>query len=311
VKKGVSQVLNPGGTRSTFGYFIKARKEIETPQGTYVNKDVEFFVLFSYDTITRKGKDGKDEVICATELFFFTPGFRNTANGIGSDPYLEDSFAVDKNGNVLTEVPLDLARVSNFPGEGERVNEPVKPGLKPKVGCMVCHEKNSDSYPQSTTPFPWVKSPEVRPIDACVVGTWRSESAEADFGGGLHEVGGSGILLTVKEDGTETIDYSGMQPISGPNGELNVWSGTSTGKITTENGKAAIKSVEKSQLSHKFAYRGEERTNPLTGMGPASLGENKPDPSYTCDATTLKFKLLVQTFIFKRQGGATREKNPR
>jgi hypothetical protein len=47
---------------------------------------------------------------------------------------------------------------------------------------------------------------------------------------------------------------------------------------------------------------GTTQTSVYKGLGPASLGEKTPDPSYTCDATTLKFKLLVWTFTFTRQG---------
>src|SRR6202043_973680 len=103
-------------TRSTFGYFIKADYD---NYGRPI-KDGEFFALFSYDRITKKGKDGKDEVICATELFLFSPCphlFFNADVRSAGDTNLGEGYAIGSDGSLLSEVPLDLAQVSNFPGE--------------------------------------------------------------------------------------------------------------------------------------------------------------------------------------------------
>lgn len=153
-----SLVLMPGGTRATFGYFIKfPAKE------SGFNLEPEYFALFSYDKIRAKGKDGEEKTIAATELFVFGPFFR-TADGkidLHGPPRLVFGLAVDKDGRLLDAVPTDLARVSNFPkfsGKPEHQNEAVKPGVEtPKSGCLVCHGQTSDD-PQSTLPFPWVSA---------------------------------------------------------------------------------------------------------------------------------------------------------
>ncbi|HZI12836.1 MAG TPA: hypothetical protein VE153_20820 [Myxococcus sp.] len=128
-----SEVLNEGGTRSTFGYYI---------QFTQGGKTVTYFVLFSYD----KNKDGK----CATELFLFGPVTP------GQTPALVMGLAIDKDGNLLTEVPLDIADVTNFLGGNEPT--PVKPGITPGQGCRECH-KGATGSANRTRPFPWGGTP--------------------------------------------------------------------------------------------------------------------------------------------------------
>jgi hypothetical protein len=144
-----SSVLNKGATRATFGYFIKA---------TVGGQEVEYFALFSYDKITVK-KDGKEVVVCATEFFLFGPFKRKADGSIDPDPAaLLFGLAIDKNGCLLPEVPLDLAKVKNFLDD-HLATEPVRPGVaKDGEGCLVCHGRN-DQFPQSTAPFPWVKKP--------------------------------------------------------------------------------------------------------------------------------------------------------
>ncbi|HEX5475934.1 MAG TPA: hypothetical protein VFX12_14840 [Vicinamibacterales bacterium] len=163
VKKGSSQVLNRAGSRSTFGYFIRVYRQ--NPHANFEELiSADYFVLFSYDRITKKRPDGTDEVICATELFLFGP--RDVANtALGTDPKLLAAYAVGADGRLLQEVPLDLAKVSNFPGEEDKKDQPVTPGISSGQGCMVCHTENLDSFPQSTTPFPWVKPTPAAPLN--------------------------------------------------------------------------------------------------------------------------------------------------
>ncbi len=131
-----SGVLNDGSSRATFGYFI---------QSTQNGQPVTYFVLFSYD----KAKDGS----CATELFLFGPVVP------GQTPPLVMGLAIDKDGNLLSEVPLNIADVSNFLG-GD--SEPVKPGVSPGQGCRACH-RNANSSPNQTQPFPWGGTPRRKP----------------------------------------------------------------------------------------------------------------------------------------------------
>ena len=144
-----SDVLNQGGKRATFGYFIRVN------QG---EQEVEYFALFSYDKIKIK-KNDKDVIICATEFFLFGPFKRGEAGVEPDPPALVLGLAIDKNGCLLPEVPLDLAKVKNFVSTGHEDTEPVKPGVdKDGKGCLVCHGRD-DQPPQSTLPFPWVKKP--------------------------------------------------------------------------------------------------------------------------------------------------------
>jgi hypothetical protein len=84
---------------------------------------------------------------------------------------------------------------------------------------------------------------------------------------------------------------------------------TQTGHFEATNGTAKNKSVEQSKLKLTYAPKaGEPRTSSMSGdLGPAGLGFNPLDHSYTCNTTTLTFKFTAFKLTFKRQGGATRE----
>lgn len=131
-----SGVLNEGSSRATFGFFIQSVQNGQT---------VTYFTLFSYD----KTSTGN----CATELFLFGPVVP------GQSPPLVMGLAIDKNGNLLAEVPPDIADVSNYLGGDP---EPVKPGVSPNQGCRACHT-NANSGPNQTQPFPWNPRPRPNP----------------------------------------------------------------------------------------------------------------------------------------------------
>ena len=153
-----SMVLNPGGTRATFGYFIRFTQTVQE-----FRVEGEYFALFSYDKI--KDPDNPNASIVATEFFLFGPFFRSsngTINSLGErGPDLALAVAVGADGKLLPSVPLSLAAVSNFPDfakKEEHKGEPVKPGTNQK-GCLECHGFDA-KFPQSTTPFPWVGLPK-------------------------------------------------------------------------------------------------------------------------------------------------------
>src|SRR5439155_25607002 len=118
--------------------------------------------------------------------------------------------------------------------------------------------------------------------------------------------GGEGIILVIGPNGTMALDYRQMQPIKQTQptpgtAVINVWTGTASARIRSDKGTATIKSVEKSELSRTYTDpQGKTTTNPLGGVGPAGLGAYLPDRSYTCDATTLSYKGVGRTFVFKR-----------
>jgi hypothetical protein len=157
-----SSVLNPGGTRSTFGFFIKVTFQ---PSG----RSIEYFALFSYDKIKITNPDGTEKVICATEFFVFGGITRKDGVIQQNPPELEYGLAIDPTGTLLKEVPAGLAQVSNFGGKDEHKGETVKPGVeepeegKEGTGCMTCHARTAEDEPESTIPFPWVADPKAKP----------------------------------------------------------------------------------------------------------------------------------------------------
>jgi len=138
-------------------------------------------------------------------------------------------------------------------------------------------------------------------IDACLVGTWRSESVVDTLGG---RRGGSGIVMTIKADGVITIDYNQMQSLeaekAGGIGENNWWKGTASGHITANNRSTSIISVDTSELTHKVTVQGKTTTNALTKLGPAL------PTGYTCEQANLTWSSAGNTFTFKRE-----EKGPK
>lgn len=132
-----SEVVLPGGSRATFGWFVK----MESDSGA--TKD--FFILMSYDL--RANFKGPSQ---AFEVFVFTAGHSSVDNAQLST--VVGGFAVQFNGNLLNEVPLTIAdqRFNQNPGVA------VTPGVtNGGQGCLACHSHNLDDLPQGTTPFPW------------------------------------------------------------------------------------------------------------------------------------------------------------
>ncbi len=162
--KTASDVLNPGATRSTLGWYI-----------TTNTGDSAYFALFSYDKIV----PASGVALCATELFLFGPmKIMVTANPpFMSDPNPPyppiDAMAINAAGCLLDAVPLALAKVKNLPEPAQDgknhddPTEPVIPGIDldlkaspsptpSPTKCMLCHSGEPD-IPQETVPFPWYK----------------------------------------------------------------------------------------------------------------------------------------------------------
>lgn len=160
-----------------------------------------------------------------------------------------------------------------------------------------CGSKKPDDTTKPKTP-PATKSGTTKgTIDSCLVGTWRADSLVSDVG----YKGGAGIVLTIKPDGAETIDYNGMKPIEG-NGETHLWRGIVEAYFTTSKGTATVTKADKTDLTVKETYRdGRVSERNTKALGPAALGNYPPDRSYTCDGTTLKFKGVLYTSTFKRE----------
>jgi hypothetical protein len=188
-----------------------------------------------------------------------------------------------------------------------------KPTKAPETQPTGKPEKTSENLPQEISIPPWfvnighsaagtqdmaAASGSGGSLDPCLVGSWRSEPVGENM---LGVTGGGGILVTFKADGTQTIDYNGMQAFKGGYGDSNLWTGTAEGHITTREGKASVNSVERSDVVHKYEGPSGRRTNPLSGgLGPAGLGNNRFDPSYQCNETRLTYKDPGRTFVFLR-----------
>ncbi len=148
-----SMVLNPGGTRATFGYWLTA------------NDGKAWFVLFSYDHIDVNGA-----CQCAEEVFLFGPMILDV-NGVPvpNPPPLADGLAVNGDGKLLPAVPLTIADAFNYEGGGKYLDgsksKPKGTAVTPGVdengkGCRLCHGTNVDEIPQATRKFPWFAVPD-------------------------------------------------------------------------------------------------------------------------------------------------------
>jgi hypothetical protein len=197
-----SQVIKPGGSRATFGFFITFMRGTET---------VEYFVLFSYD---RRG------TLCATEMFMWGPITRNADGDLTATPPLILGAAINAAGNLIDEVPIDLATASILyeeaatdPPEGR----PVRVGTHlPGQGCLECHNGNGGDQ---TVPFPW---------DTTVValnGGCDDDDTDTDDSG----TGGG-----TTDDGTSGLHDTGATSWSGTGGGETGNGGTTSGGGTSD-----------------------------------------------------------------------------
>jgi hypothetical protein len=126
-------------------------------------------------------------------------------------------------------------------------------------------------------------------MDPCLVGQW--EAFDVTVLGVVKWAGGTGFRVTFKSDGTQITDYSTMKPFTTER-ETLTYSGTATGKISTNNRIARIESIEKAGVRADF--RGlNEWGNSLTSFGPGGLGTTTNDNGYVCTQETLEYKTSV------------------
>lgn len=128
-------------------------------------------------------------------------------------------------------------------------------------------------------------------LDPCLKGTWRSESVEVIL---LHERGGGdGIVITIGEDQSVTIDYSAMTPMRGGHAN-NVWKGVASGHMWANKGRAGVTSVEKAEAYLITNGRRNPQGN-FKDLGPAKITQ------YQCDETTLVTESVTHRITYKRQ----------
>ncbi len=162
---GNSQVVNAGGSRATFGYFVKLKGEVP---GLGIKVVEDFFVLMSYDNTVVDGK-----TFNAYEVFIFgpLPAAGNFVLGRDASPDprsplpLIAGLAVDTNGVLIDKVPSEIALVSNYRGAKVDRAKQVTPGVSTAgFGCFECHADRAGGFPNTTSPFPW----------AMTVGEWSA-----------------------------------------------------------------------------------------------------------------------------------------
>jgi YD repeat-containing protein len=128
-------------------------------------------------------------------------------------------------------------------------------------------------------------------LDPCLIGTWRSISNEVLL---LNEKGGGeGIVITINEDHSITIDYSAMTPMSGGNAK-NVWKGVASGYVWASQGRAGTTSVEKAEAYLITNGKRNPQGN-YKDLGPAKI------TSYKCDDTTLTVESVTHRIVYQRQ----------
>ena len=97
----------------------------------------EYFALFSYD----KAGTGT-AAICATEFFLFGSYVRKGDKPDPNPTNLLLGLAINAKGELLTEVPLGLAKVANYLQQGHKSDEAVKPEVGAAgSGCLECHKR--------------------------------------------------------------------------------------------------------------------------------------------------------------------------
>jgi len=128
-------------------------------------------------------------------------------------------------------------------------------------------------------------------LDSCLIGTWRSVSIEVIP---LNEKGGGeGIVITINEDHSVTIDYTAMTPMSGGHAK-NVWRGVASGHMWASKGYAGTASVEKAEA---YLITNGQR-NPqgnYKDLGPAKISR------YRCDEETLTVESVIHRIVYKKQ----------
>ena len=128
-------------------------------------------------------------------------------------------------------------------------------------------------------------------LDPCLIGSWRSISCEVIP---LKEKGGGeGIVITINEDHSITIDYSAMTPMSGGNAR-NVWKGIASGHMWAAKGRAGTTSVEKAEAYLMTNGKRHPQGN-YKDLGPAKI------TSYKCDETTLTVESVTHRIVYQRQ----------
>jgi len=135
-------------------------------------------------------------------------------------------------------------------------------------------------------------------FDSCLVGRWAaSRMTETIIYNGLPVgvAGGGGTVITFASDGTETVDYSHAQALTGPygNGLYEIReSGVAVYHDGTQSGELTFNSPDYSRFSASVSVDGTTTSAPPSGS---------PTPvSYQCSPTTLNQTTEVFSATYSR-----------
>ena len=127
-------------------------------------------------------------------------------------------------------------------------------------------------------------------MDPCLVGTWESASFKGQFFTG----GGVGFKVTFKNDGTETVDYSTMQPLQAGPRDKFVYAGSATARISTKNGVAKVEKMESLGPTMTLEGAVNHQFGNLPNLGPGGLGSASDNNKYNCTEDTLEYQTSAQ-----------------
>ena len=206
----------------------------------------------------------------------------------------------------LTELDGQAAHKETKGGEQATKETIAKAAYYECARC--CWNEARSAKPDIKVPDDVLAWEKDHPIDARLVGTWRSETVTRSLA--PYKTGGAGIIMTIKDDGTITMDYNQMEPFKRDvPAQTTMWSGKASGKIKTCKNEAWLVSVEKSELTHKTTVAGgKDVTNPLKSTGPAAIAETDKHIPYEVDETTLKYSHGPESYTFKRQEAQTKQR---
>jgi hypothetical protein len=127
-------------------------------------------------------------------------------------------------------------------------------------------------------------------IDPCLVGDWEASSV-ALFSEDSKIKSGDGFRVTIKADGTQTIDYAKMKEFTIKDASFS-FSGRSEGRITTANHEVRVKSIAKGTA--KMTMISPLGSKPVVfdlaaTLIPGGLGGTVDNNQYTCTATSLTY----------------------
>ena len=128
--------------------------------------------------------------------------------------------------------------------------------------------------------------------DPCLVGSWEAVSVTFESGY-ISGAGGTGFRVTVKPDGTQSVDYSAMLPFEGKPDTIS-YSGTAEGRIRTRDGVALL-DQQTVKGSVAMTLKTPAAPQPIVWkmdgqLGPGGLGVTTGENRYLCNRDTLSYR---------------------